>query len=211
MTREEGGEALILQDLQISEKGLQPPRLIAVGDHIEFDISKDGKVVYALMGFQFPDSSAVPSEFVKNGRIRTPYRHELCYLEPESWATRGERLVLFQSDEDSRCVAQPKISPDGTYLLVTFGTYAEDHGLKSRSLLCFSLHGDGLYQVIASGDIRDPSWHPNSRDILYVKRQGERASVYKNNILNPKEYLGIQDTASYFCPNYSPQRVKDGF
>ncbi len=120
MEREGGGEVLIIQSIQLKDGRLPPPTAICAGDHVEFDVNPhDGSVVYVVQGFKFPDPQNVPAEFKKNNKVTRPFAHAIGFIDPE---TRSGGLIGASLD-DKHSFGGPAVSPDGSTLLVTEGTY----------------------------------------------------------------------------------------
>lgn len=73
----EDDEVFVLNYMQpIGQMRVGPVPLFA-GESIDFEVAPDGTAVIVVQGFAFPDVNQVPPEFVKDGKLRTPFRNSV--------------------------------------------------------------------------------------------------------------------------------------
>lgn len=176
--RTDTGEALVLQSLTANSRGEMPAlATIAAGSKIEFDINpQNGQVFFTAQNFQFPDPRMIPQEFVKNGRVSRPWEHWIGMVDPNNPQASVPPIAI--SPDKNLAFATPRVSPDGSVLLVTVGDYDES-GLAPRQLIVMPARPDGGQgrTLVVEGPITSPSWAPDSQTIVFVRpdAQGKRS------------------------------------
>ncbi len=179
----DGGEVLAVQSLtsEATPQGPKypPPTVVDTGDRISFDVASDGTVVYALQGFQWPDPSAVPPEFVKNGVATVPYHHCVAFFNCDNPADRKAILVL---PDNKAAPGDLSISPDGLKVAVVAGRYLPGEGVKAEALVVLPIKegGGGESVAIARGNVAGPSWTLDGTSVLYARIEGARQSYIES-------------------------------
>jgi hypothetical protein len=201
--RSDTGEVLVLQDLEPGDKGLKPPRPVVAGEHVEIAISpKDGKVVYSVQNFRWPNDKMIPDQFKKGNVVTVPFRHSIGIFDPEN---PDESAPVAISNSDKIAFGPPSISPDSSVIAVTVGNFA-DTALAPKQLVVMPLRSGGGASpaVLVQGEVYEPSWHPNGKSLVYVKRANGKRTVFTigNDGSNEKPLSTDGDFAS---PKFSPQ------
>lgn len=211
--RREGGEVLVIQPTRPTKDAdgkLRPalPVMLEAGDRIEIDVAPSGIVAASIIGFQFPDPNTVPEEFIKDNKVVPPFRHALVLVNPEKLGTQEVSSAAFVSATDKVCLQQPRFSPDGSKILAVGGSVKDGINFTPEVLVSLPAQPNGFmnHTVLLSGEIRDPSWRPDGKEIVFVKRddQSPRA-IYRIGANGSGEKRVSQDAASYFGPVFSPQ------
>lgn len=203
--RRDNGEALIIQKLNGSPEERRP-RLVAVGDKIEFDVStKSDKVVYSILNFQWPDKDAIPEDFRKGGKVTRPFNHALILLNLATF----ESQPIDVSQNDTRSFGSVAISPDELHVLAVGGNYSNAPDFRSEALVMYTLQQGVQPNILSTGLIFDPCWHPGGKRVAFVKRNPAGAQpIYEMDIDGGVERLRSRESGSYAKPSYSPQGDK---
>ncbi len=175
MRREDGGEILVLQELTPVNGKVPKPRPIVAGDHVEFDIDPtSGSVVYCVQNFRWPDKDQVPPQFRQGNRVTTPFRNAIGLVDP-----KGAFSLVGASANDAAGFGAPRVSPDGTKMLLVAGRI-EEGSLRPAALLTLPLRAQGMGQaaVLTKGDVYEPSWSADGNRIAYAKRVGGKRDIY---------------------------------
>jgi len=175
--RREVGEILVLQsmtplkDINTGDTKFTPPSAITAGKRVDFDITADGRVVVAIVGFQFPDPAKAPKEFIKNGRVVPPYENAITFFDPDRTEQDGLRAIGILTPEIG--AIEPRISPDGTKVLLSIGAPDPDGNVEVGGLVSMPLIEQGADQgtPLVRGKVQQPNWHPSGQRIVYVKRE----------------------------------------
>lgn len=89
----------------------------------------------------------------------------------------GEKRLVFDADSLNKSASQPRISPDGRYLLFTLGDYGQFHVWHhSGELYAIDLKtGEAANMTAANSDASESyhSWSSNGRWILFSSRRGD--------------------------------------
>lgn len=202
--RNESGETLVLQDLEPGEKGLKSPVPIAGGERIEIAVNpKDGRIVYCIQNFRWPNEKMIPPEFKKGNRVTVPFRHGIAIFDPEN-PTQTEPVALSQSDEIA--FGQPVISPDGSVIAVTVGKFA-DAAITPGQLVVMPLRAQGgaAPTGLVQGEVYEPDWSPDGGRLVYIKRDAGKRHIYsiKNDGSDEK---AVSTEGEFATPKYSPQQ-----
>ncbi len=208
MRREGGdGEALVLQKIEGSP---EPPAALVAGEKIEIDVNpKTGDIVFAVQNFQFTDPQNIPEEYKKDNRQVVPFRHAMFVLDP---ANPKAPVLLFSSKNDKHVLGSPSVSPDGSTVMATVGTY-KDGSLLPFGLLAMPVRDRGFETAspLARGEIYEPSWSPDGGTIVFARRSpgGKRDifTVAKDGRGERNLSGGRGDFAS---PRFSPQLAPPG-
>jgi|GEM_PF-612002 len=168
--REDGYEMLLCQSL-IDDS---PPSAVGVGDRVYFDVSPlDNTVFYSVVGFTFPDPSAAPDEYKKDGRLVIPFRHVVGMFQIEGGKVQNHQLVTL-SESDDVAFTNVKVSPDGLSLLMIVGKYDDSRNVTPEQLVVVPATPGGVQgaTVVLAGPIYQATWGPDSSTIYFI-RQGE--------------------------------------
>lgn len=211
MTRDTG-EILVTQNMAPAEGENPRPIGIIAGERIWFDIAPNGTVVYAVLNFRWPNEEEIPEEFIKNGRVTTPFRHQLGLITPSNTQDPERNGPLFASQEDSVAFFDPAVSPDGGSVLFTVGKYEGDGNFLPDQLNIApfrpNLGGGPVTRParVVAGEIYEASWHPDSRKITYIRRgaNGLR-SLYTILRDGTRETPISKDLGNFAMPRFSPQ------
>jgi hypothetical protein len=205
--RGDRGETLILQDMKPNANGqFNPPAPLATGDKIDIDYCRrTGAVVYAVEGFRFPDPNNVPPEFVKNGKVVTPFRHLLAILDPHNPLQPG---AIMASQNDRNVFAQPVFSPDGNSVLVSVGTYIGEANVNRTGILSVpARQGGGANPAgIHRGAAFDPTFSSDGHTIAYVVRDAAGVgTIHLMNSDGSDDKVLTEGKGNFGSPKFSPQ------
>jgi hypothetical protein len=199
--RRDRGDVLIVQSLVLTNGKLRPPMPVAAGDRVEFTIAADGTVVYSVQNFQWPDQA--PAEFVKNGRITTPFKHYVGMYHP------GKDPVppIAVSPDAESAFGSLAVSPDSSRVLIVLGRYQDSNFTPTGLVVCPLQPGgvQGLARLVP-GEVFDPAWHPSGKKIAYVKRDGDKRSIYTANDDGSSETNLTGGKGDFSHPVFSPQK-----
>jgi dipeptidyl aminopeptidase/acylaminoacyl peptidase len=196
--KREDGEVLIVQDLQQATG----PRVVAVAQKIDFDIFPSGQLAIAIQDFQFIPGE-VPEEFKKDGKVIRPYHHALVVINLDGNAP----IVLGTSPDDQLSFRQPRVSPDGTRVLVAAGPWKEPGYVDTRGLFVVPLtQGAAAQTMIKQGAAEDASWAPSGDQITFIAKDatGNR-SVFTVRADGTGERNLTAGKGNFRTPLFSPQ------
>ena len=200
--RRDEGEILIVQDTQVSEKSgtIPPPQPLAAGARIEISVSpKDGNLAYVIQNFQWPDVRMVPEEFRKNNRVTVPFRHAIAIFNFE----KMEGPVVASEDDDV-AFGSAVMSPDGTQILATVGSYSDGNVNPRQLALMPARTGGGLAPaILTESEVYEPNWHPTGARVVYIKREGGKRSIYTMEKDGTGE-KSISGEGEFASPAFSP-------
>ena len=200
--RRDEGESLVFQDMTPGANGKLPkPRPVAAGDHVDFDIDPtSGTVAFTVQNFRWPDPAAAPEQFRKNGRITVPFRNMVGLLD-----AKGQESIVGAAPDDRAAFGSPRVSPDGTRLLLVQGPIDES-GLRPKALLTLPLRAGGIGQAspLAQGEVYEPSWSPDSKRIAYAKRVGGKRDLFTITAEGSDEKSLTNGKGDFASPLFSP-------
>lgn len=200
MRREAGGEILIVQDTE----GKQAPIAVVAGDRIEFDVSPtENKLIYTVAGFDFTDPEDIPEAFIKNGRAIKPFRNGVGVFDPASSDAQG---AVALSPDDTAAFSHPRISPDGSTLLMLIGTVDDNLNFQAMALASLPAQPGGMASAakLVEGKLFDPSWGPDGQTIVYVRETGGRRSIFQVGRDGSGEKNLTGTKGDFFQPIMSP-------
>ena len=215
------GETLLLQDMTPVQDALRPPIPLAAADHIDMDVDrKTGIIVFTLEGFRFPDKDHIPPEFIKNGKVVPPFRHEIGLLDPRSMqqvpqsdpsqppVSYAQPQAVVQTPNDQNVFGSPKLSPDGSKVLVTYGVYKNgEMDMKGLIVMPAVAGGGGNPSFIHKGPVTSMSWSGDGNQIVYS--QHDNAGTDTVHVMN-SDGSGDQQIAagkgSFTQAVFSPKR-----
>lgn len=204
--RGDRGDTLIVQSMKQNEAGqFSPPMAMATGDRIDIDYNRNtGAVVYSVQGFRFPDPEHVPAQFVKNGRVITPFRHELAMLDPNN---PGQPIVIMVSQDDKHAFAEPRFSPDGSSIVVSEGPYASEADVQREELLRVpaSENGGANGRILRPGAVFDPSFSSDGKTIAFVVRDAKGAGAIHLMNADGSGDSVLTPNGNFGSPRFSPQ------
>jgi hypothetical protein len=214
MTRD-SGEILIVQRLDATKPEDALPRAIVAGDRISYDVDPaTGVIVYAVLNFQLAmdttDIENVPEQFIKDGKIVIPFEHAIGLANPDNPSDAATNGPMFQSPNNAVAFDSIVLSPDGKSVAFTTGRYEGDGNFVPAELVVGETRvatPDGPPSVtrILSGEIFEPSWHPDNRRLVFVRREagGQRAILTINR--DGTRETPISREGSFSTPKFSPQ------
>lgn len=200
--RRDEGEILVLQSLQPVGGKLPRPVPIMAGDHVDFDLDPTtGAVAYSVQNFRWPDKDQVPDQFKKGNRITTPFRNGVGLFDP----AKGGQTFVVSTPSDDVAFGAPRVSPDGSKLLVVAGSI-EEGSLRPQALLLMPATQGGFEQksVLVQGEVHEPSWSADGKRIAYAKRAGGKRDVYTVNSDGSGETNLTKGQGDFSTPLISP-------
>jgi len=208
--RRDTGEVLVLQNLEGDpERGVMPPVPVIAGDRVEFDVNpKTGEVVYCSISFQFPVPDQIPPEMIVNGRLKKPFEHVIGVIDPNN--LEGASAAIVASATDELAFMSPRVSPDGTTLLVLTGKHTGSGQIEVRDLVVMPAKAGGgaAASPVFVGRITDPSWAPDSERIVFVMPDKGKRAIHEID----KDGTGLKNLTNqlgnFSRPLVSPQRKK---
>ncbi len=200
MKRDEG-EVLVIQDLKpVNDKVLKPEPIVA-GDHIDFDIdAKSKQIVFSVQNFRWVDPKMAPPQFRKGNKITVPFENFVGIVSP------GQLPVpMAASPDDKVAFATPRVSPDGSRLLLIVGSL-KDGALVPSGLytMPFTQNGIQAKAVISEGEVYEPSWSSDSKQILFAKRTNGKRDIFKIGVEGANLTNLTKGSGDYFTPLFSP-------
>jgi len=198
------GELLIVQKLNAADQKDLIPLPLMGGEHVFVDVApKTGVIVFTVQAFEFVDPDNPEPQFVKNGKAIKPFSHGVFAFDPAQ--RKSVRLVQVPTDKDSNCFGPPSVSPDGSQVVVTTGTW-DGTDFKPAGMIIMPVEDGGIGKgsLIAKGEIYEPSWHPNGHTLVYVKRENGKRGIYTIEKDGSGEKK-IADDGNYMQPKFSPQ------
>lgn len=221
------GDVLLIQSLTTNSQGKLPvPAPIAAGDKIDFDVSSDGKLVYAVTNYQWPDLNLVPPQFRKGNKIIRPFRHMICILDPSegsktpstadlhAQATGQESTSagpIMASQDDKSCFISPKFSPDGKTIVFVVGRH-EASGQVTPFVMASVPAKAGAAQEarpLIKGEVYEPSWSPDGRSIVFAQHsQSGKRTLYTIDATGGSARNLSGEAGNFGTPLFSPQIPK---
>jgi hypothetical protein len=200
MRREDDTEILVVQDMTEAK----PPAAIIAGDRVEFDISPEtGVVAFSVTGFTFHDPAQIPPEAIENGRVKAPFHSVIGLFMPD-----GSLIPVINSPDPAVGFRHLRVAPDGENALFVATQRDANGNYEPMDLAVLPLRANGGADLkrLLSGKIYEPSWHPNSHMIVFVRSEGEKTrQIYTIN----KDGSGLSDVSKgsgeFASPMFSPQ------
>ena len=135
--------------------------------------SPDGKYLYFCSAPMLwpPDSDDIPPDRYEENRydlMRISYDIEKDEL--------GELETVLSAKETGLCILEPRISPDGRFLLFCMSTYGAFPTLNPTSDLYLMDLKTGDYSPLAGNSDKSESWHSwssNSRWFVFSSKRGD--------------------------------------
>ncbi len=205
--RRDEGESLILQDMTPGANGkLSKPRPIVAGDHVDFDIDPtSGTIAFTVQNFRWPDPATVPEQFRKGSRLTVPFRNMVGLLD----ASKGQQVIVAAAPDDRVGFGSPRVSPDGTRLLLLQGRM-EDGSLRPETLLTLPMREAGIQQAsnLVKGEVYEPTWSPDSKRVAYAKRIGGKRDLFTMSADGTDEKSLTNGKGDFTTPLFSPAQGK---
>jgi hypothetical protein len=209
--RREGGEVLVVspQTPDPVKGTLPPPVPVLAGRRVQIDADATGKLVILIQEFQWPKPEEVPEEFIKDGKVTTPYKDALFVITPDGKGEEsGMQPIAIFPEAQGIFGSEVALSPDGTQVAVVLkrrkGEDVEPMGLFSFPAVPGGVDkgGGGLLQ----GPVSSPSWSPDGKKIVYLKLTGGKNAIYTYDIEGVTEKRISEPDKSYRSPRFSPAR-----
>jgi TolB protein len=226
--RREEQELLLAQSLERDPQGkLAPPAVIAIGQRIEIDVIPSGGMVYAVMGWQWPvindqQIEQIPPEFRKNNRITTPFANMVGLFIPKTGPVTEAELkqqatgqpaneggIVVASDDPAVAFTTPRVSPDGTRLLLVVGKYEGDGNVAPQGLLSMPVEAAGgrAGTRILDGPVLEPSWSPDGNLIAFARNEPNGArSIFTVAKDGSSERRVSSSEGRFGLPVFSPRK-----
>jgi hypothetical protein len=202
--KRDDGEILIIQNLAQKNGQFDPPTPIAAGEHIDMDINpKNGHVLFAVMGFQFPGPP--PPEMIKNGKAIKPFRHYIADFDPKLMG----QIIIAASPDDKAAFSSVAVRPDGQSFVAVAGPY-QDMNVVHRVLLSgpIKANAGSELKAIMQGEIFEPSWNPAGDKLAYAKRDTDgKRSIFTAHADGSSERNNSGGKGNFGFPKFSPQAV----
>lgn len=206
--RRDEGEVLVVTVLTPGPNGQPiPPTPVIAGRRIGLDVAPNGAGVVTVEEFQWPNPAEVPEEFIKNGRVTTPYRNAIFLLKApdESGGGGGFAPMLIFPPTDPVFPAEASISPDGKQVAVVLNQRKGDNVSPVGLILFPAEEGAGNKgQPLVQGSVASPSWAPNNSQIVYLKIEGGERSIRLFNLRTGTDARISEAGRSYRTPKMSP-------
>lgn len=200
MKRDEG-ELLVIQDLQPVNDRVPKPQPVVAGDRIEFDINaKTNTVVFSVQNFRWPDPQQAPPEFRKGNKITVPFRHFVGI------AAAGQAPVpVVASPDDGSAFASPRVSPDGSRLLLIQGTMKEG-SLRPAGLLTMPYKANGVQAAspLSQGEVYEPSFSADGTQVVFAKRVNGKRDLFRVGVDGSSEVNLTDGKGDFANPLISP-------
>lgn len=180
MRQSEGGEMLIIQDMKAENAPPEPIPLM--GDRIDIDVSKTGRLVATFLHCRFFEPMA-PPEAKQGGVMKAPFRHGTILIDVSLGGnSRMVPIVTHQSDKIAFTL--PKISPDGESVAFLAGpNNGVGHIAVSAVYVAKLEDGGGKESVAAikSPLVRDAQWTTDGSKLLLTMLEGDGQAIYSVN------------------------------
>lgn len=200
MKRDEG-ELLVIQDLQPVNEHVQKPQPVVAGDRIDFDIdAKTNTVVFSVQNFRWPDPQQAPPRYRKGNKITVPFRNLVGIV-----ASGQAPVPVGAVPDDSAAFGSPRVSPDGSRLLLVQGKI-EDGSLRPAGLLTMPYKGGGIQAAspLAKGEVYEPSWSTDGKQIVYAKRVDGKRDLFRVGADGSAETNLTKGKGDFTNPLFSP-------
>ena len=158
-----------------------------------------------MQGFRWIDPAAAPEAFRKNGHLTVPFHNMVGLIDP----AKGQQAIVGYSPDDANAFASPRVSPDGTRLILVAGTLSEG-GLKPRTLLTMPLRPNAFPQAspLVQGEVYEPSWSTDGKRIVYAKRVSGKRDLFTIGADGTGETSLTQGKGDFATPLFSPAAGK---
>jgi hypothetical protein len=155
-------------------KTLKTDPKFSQGDYLETfpTWSPDGRYLYFCTApILWSDREIVPPENYEKSKyslVRISYD-----IESDKW---GEMETVLSSEQTGLSITQPRISPDGKFLLFCMSEYSGFPAFQSSSNLYMMDLGTGNYRLLDCNSDQSESWHcwsSNGRWIVFSSKMGD--------------------------------------
>ena len=210
--KRDGGEVLVIQDMTVGTNGKLPNIIpIVAGDHVAFDISpKDGNIVFAVEGFQWPDPDHIPEEFKKGNKITTPFKHVLGFIDP---TVKTGLQPISVSRNDVIAYESPSVSPDGSKVLAIAGPYdPSSQSIASKVLVSAPVQVGGAQAMtkLIDGEVYEPSWSHDGKLIAFAMRSNGHRDIYTMHDDGSSQVDITGGKGDFSNPRFNPQQKSTG-
>lgn len=213
--RSETGETLIYQKLEADPTKPEAtlPAPVLAGDRIEFDIDQHTGVIYfSVQNFQWP-TEQIPSQFVKNGRVTTPYRHGIGMIDISATEPAKRLRMIAASQDDKSCFGAVSLALSGDKLAIVQGSYLGNGNMTPKALLMAGLKGSlqGQIGAVMQGEIYEPNWSPDGHMLAFARRESRTSRpiyVLEEGTSTPRRVSPQEGVFGF--PVFSPQTPAKG-
>jgi hypothetical protein len=204
----EGGEVLILQNMQPKDGQLPRPIPVVAGDRVDFDVNPiDGSIVYVAQNFKLPDPDHVPAMFRKGNRIVLPFKHVVGFIDPE----KGAQAPIGATGDNNVSFGSPAVSPDGSSVLLVVGPYDPSTSSQvAKEILTVPIKPGGIQarSVLVEGDAHEPAWSPDGSSVVFAMRSNGHRDIYKIAKDGSNQVNLTAGKGDFSLPLFSPQQPK---
>lgn len=199
--REENGECLIIQDLKPDEKGNTKPAS-KIFDAAKIDIqvdAKTGNLVFLVM-------EVIPPLGQDGKPVKLPFVHGLFMLDPTK-APQEAVAPIFLSPNPKQCVGEIALNPDGSSLMAIGGEYSGNGNFTPAALISCPIQPQGFRAAsqLGRGLISNPSFSPDGKKIVYIKREGANRAVFLADADGSSARNLTGTNGDFGTPLFSPQ------
>ena len=202
--RRDEGEVLIVQSLDPVDGKVPRPKPVAAGERIDFDLDPNSSTVaFSVENFRWVNKDAAPPQFRKGNRITVPFRNMVGLYD----AVKGEQVIVAASPGDEVAFGSPRVSPDGTRLLLVGGKI-EEGSLRPKALFTLPMRQGGIQaaSTLVEGEIYEPSWSADATKIAYAKRTGGKRDLFTSKADGSEATNLTQGRGDFTTPLFSPQK-----
>lgn len=202
----EANDVFIVNYMTEAEGRPPGPSPLFAAHSIQFDVAPDGTAVVSLQGFEFPDPSNVPEQFVKDGVALKPYRNALIAISiggdglahPVFIYTDQPDLGIIPSDLTSELRQQSGIpaNVNGVYVLdMGQGTDAETIGMQKGDVIV-SINGAQLTDVVSMYEaLHQVMFGGEATVAFYSTKQGSKGLKTVTHRFVEGVTMGLKDPA----------------
>lgn len=209
MSTEDDLQVLIRQSLEPAKDstgavGLPPPQVLAVGQRVDYDVSKSGRIVASVTGFDFLDRDTIPPEFIKDGKIVKPYENAVIVFDPSLPPDQGT-IPVSVTNNKARTIVNPMFGPDGEQLIAIGGSWDGKSQFQGQAIVATGVTPNAQWVAVVQGNILEAVWHPSGTQLAFIRRVSPtEAAVYTLKV-GSDEPNKVTESGEYSSISISPQ------